>query len=118
MNLLTERSFYTRVYEAVKMIPEGMVSTYGDIAILAGSPGAARAVGNALHVNPDPDGTPCFRVVNSEGKLAKNFGFGGPLEQKKRLEEDGIEVINYKVNLEVYRWRDWQKEIDDEVEHD
>lgn len=118
MNLLTERSFYTRVYEAVKMIPEGMVSTYGDIAILAGSPGAARAVGNALHVNPDPDGTPCFRVVNSEGKLAKNFGFGGPLEQKKRLEEYGIEVINYKVNLEVYRWRDWQKEIDDEVEHD
>lgn len=93
------------MYAAVRQIPPGYVATYGQIAELAGSPGAARAVGNALHVNPDPDGTPCFRVVNAQGKLTKNFGFGGIAEHRRRLEEDGIEVINYKVDLEVYRWR-------------
>lgn len=105
MNLMLGSEFAERVYAAVRMIPEGHVATYGDIAALAGSPGAARVVGNALHVNPDPEYTPCFRVVNAQGKLAKNFGFGGMAEQKIRLEEDGIEVINYKVDLEIYRWR-------------
>ena len=47
--------------------------------------------------------------MNSEGKLSKNFAFGGMREQRRRLEEDGIEVINYKVDLEVYRWRpEWE----------
>ena len=77
MNLMLGSEFAERVYAAVRMIPEGHVATYGDIAALAGSPGAARAVGNALHVNPDPEYTPCFRVVNAQGKLARNFGFGG-----------------------------------------
>lgn len=109
MALMRDNAFARKVYEVVRMIPEGYVSTYGDIAKLVGSPGAARAVGNALHVNPDPDGTPCFRIVNSKGMLSKNFAFGGMREQRRRLEEDGIEVINYKVDLEVYRWSpEWE----------
>ena len=49
-------SFYDRVYEAVCRIPKGKVATYGQIAMLAGSPRASRVVGYALHVNPKPGG--------------------------------------------------------------
>lgn len=98
------KTFADRVYEAVKKIPSGRVSTYGAIAILAGSPGASRAVGNALHVNPDPFNVSCFRVVNSKGCLAPSFAFGGVDKQKQLLEADGIEVIDNKVDLTKYIW--------------
>ena len=54
-----------RIYEAVKRIPYGHVATYAQIAEMAGDRKMARAVGNALHKNPDPDGIPCYRVVNA-----------------------------------------------------
>lgn len=53
-----------RIYEAVKKIPKGKVATYGQVAKMAGNPRMARAVGNALHKNPDPSTIPCHRVVN------------------------------------------------------
>ena len=59
-----------RIYEAVKRIPKGKVATYGKVAEMAGNKKMSRAVGNALHKNPDPDNIPCFRVVNSKGELA------------------------------------------------
>lgn len=59
-----------RIYEAVKRIPKGHVATYGKIAEMAGDHRMARAVGNALHKNPDPEHIPCFRVVNAKGELA------------------------------------------------
>lgn len=93
-----------RIYEAVKQIPKGRVATYGRIAELAGDRKMARAVGNALHKNPEPDGIPCFRVVNAKGECSGSFAFGGPDEQAKRLIEDGIEVVNNRVDLEKYGW--------------
>ena len=66
-----------RIYEAVKKIPKGHVATYGQVAQMAGNPKMARAVGNALHKNPDPEHIPCFRVVNGKGELAGEFAFGG-----------------------------------------
>ena len=66
-----------RIYEAVKRIPKGHVATYGKVAEMAGNPKMSRAVGNALHKNPDPEHIPCFRVVNSKGELAGAFAFGG-----------------------------------------
>ena len=93
-----------RIYEAVKQIPKGKVATYGRIAELAGDRKMARAVGNALHKNPDPENIPCFRVVNAEGKCSGSFAFGGPDAQAKRLREDGIEVVNNRVDLEKYGW--------------
>ena len=86
------------------MIPAGKVVTYGRIAAYLGKPGAARAVGNILHVNPDPIGQPCFRVVDRDGRLAENFGGGGKDVQKERLEADGIEVVGYRVDLKKYLW--------------
>ena len=91
-----------RIYEAVKRIPKGHVATYSKVAEMAGNPRMARAVGNALHKNPDPEHIPCFRVVNAKGELAGEFAFGGAGEQAKLLEADGIEVEDGKVNLKKY----------------
>ena len=88
-----------RIYEAVKKIPRGCVATYGQIAEMAGDRRMARAVGNALHKNPDPEHIPCFRVVNSRGELSGAFAFGGANEQARRLEADGIEVRDGRVDL-------------------
>ena len=90
------------VYEAVKLIPEGKVATYGQIAELSGHRGAARAVGNALHRNPDETNVHCHRVVNSDGRLARSFGFGGQDEQRRRLMAEGVYVVNYRVDLKEY----------------
>ena len=90
------------IYEAVKKIPKGKVATYGTVAAMAGNPRMSRAVGNALHRNPDPDNIPCYRVVNFKGELAEAFVFGGVNIQKKLLEADGIEVIGNKVDLRKY----------------
>lgn len=91
-----------KVYDFLLTIPKGKVVTYGQIAAYLGSKNLARVVGNILHVNPDPDTHPCFKVVNARGRLAQNFGIGGIEEQKRRLEADGIEVINYTVDLRKY----------------
>lgn len=91
-----------RIYEAVKRIPKGHVATYGKIAEMAGEPRMARAVGNALHKNPDPEHIPCFRVVNAKGELAGAFAFGGQNVQAELLRADGVEVINGRVDLEKY----------------
>lgn len=61
----------------------------------------ARAVGNALHKNPDPEHIPCFRVVNAKGELAGAFAFGGE-DAGRTSSADGVEVINGRVNLEKY----------------
>lgn len=91
-----------RIYEAVRRIPKGKVATYGQVAEMAGDKKMARAVGNALHKNPDPDGIPCYRVVNSKGELAGEFAFGGPGAQAKLLRADGIEVKDGRVDLKKY----------------
>lgn len=91
-----------RIYEAVKEIPKGCVATYSQVAEMAGNKKMSRAVGNALHKNPDPDKIPCFRVVNSKGELAPEFAFGGADEQRKMLEAEGIEVRDGKVDLSKY----------------
>lgn len=91
-----------RIYEAVKRIPKGKVATYGQVAAMAGNPRMSRAVGNALHKNPDPGGIPCYRVVNSKGELSSEFAFGGKGKQQALLEADGIEVAGGKVDLQKY----------------
>ncbi len=97
-------NFYEQVYEKVKLIPMGKVSTYGRIAMMCGVPRGARAVGNALHHNPYPGVVPCHRVVNSCGKLAKAFAFGGIEAKKKLLQSEGVEVANDAVDLKKYLW--------------
>ena len=94
-----------RIYAAVKQIPKGKVATYGQIAALAGNAKMSRAVGDALHHNPNPDEIPCFRVVNAKGELSGAFAFGGEDRQKELLEAEGIEVRNHRVDLSIYQWK-------------
>lgn len=94
-----------RIYEAVKRIPIGSVATYGQVAALAGNPKMARAVGNALHKNPEPGIIPCHRVVDSKGNLADEFAFGGAGVQAGLLEAEGIEVKNNTVDLKKYQMK-------------
>ena len=98
-------SFYDRIYLAVRQIPRGRVATYGQIAAMAGNGGAARAVGNALHVNPQPGVIPCHRVVNAQGRLAPHFAFGGDAEQQRLLEAEGVTVRDHHVDLREFQWR-------------
>ena len=81
---------FARIYEVVRRIPVGYVATYGQVAALAGNRRWARVVGYALHANPDPDGIPCYRVVNRDGALAPAFAFGGEARQRALLEADGV----------------------------
>ncbi|NMA79741.1 MAG: MGMT family protein [Clostridiales bacterium] len=104
VSTLPKKNFYEKVYAVVMQIPEGKVATYGQIAMLCGSPKAARAVGYALHVNPSPGIIPCHRIVNREGGLAKSFAFGGIDRQKELLEKEGVKVDIDTVDLKVFLW--------------
>lgn len=99
------------VYEYLTRIEKGKVVTYGDIAVYLGDKKLARVVGNILHKNEDGDKYPCYKVVNAKGQLSSNYKFGGIDEQKKRLESDGIEVNNYQVDLEKYRYKEGNENV-------
>ena len=94
-----------RIYEAVKMIPKGCVATYAQVAEAAGDRKMARAVGNALHKNPDPSTIPCHRVVNAKGELAGEYAFGGLWKQAELLTAEGVEVNEGRVDLAKYQWK-------------
>lgn len=99
-------NFFDKVYIAVKQIPKGKVATYGQIACAVGSPRAARQVGYALHVNPQPYVIPCHRVVNRFGGLAPAFAFGGQDVQAQLLRSEGVLVDeNYTVDLAKYLYQ-------------
>lgn len=96
---------FEKIYEVVKRIPKGRVATYGQIAALAGNRRLSRVVGYALHVNPDPENIPCYRVVNRFGEVSRAFAFGGENMQITLLRADGIEVSDEgKVDLNTYIW--------------
>lgn len=97
--------FFEQVYEVVKQIPKGKVMTYGQIAGKLGTRDARR-VGWALHGNKEENQVPCHRVVNKEGGLALNFGFGGGEEQRRRLELEEVKFLpNGKVDMKKYQWK-------------
>lgn len=95
--------FEKRVYEIVRTIPYGNVMSYSDVGTALGNPKLARAVGNALHKNPDPENTPCFRVVHSDGSLCDSFAFGGIDEQRHLLEAEGVKIVDNKVVSIAYK---------------
>ncbi|MBP0984181.1 MAG: MGMT family protein [Oscillospiraceae bacterium] len=100
-----EKTVFERIYDVVRRIPYGKVATYGQVAMIAGNPRWARAVGYALHANPDPEGIPCYRVVNRFGGVAPAFAFGGQERQAELLRAEGIEVSeDGKVDLDRFLW--------------
>ena len=94
-----------KVLTFLRTIPWGKVVTYGQIAAALGNPKLARAVGNALHRNPDGERYPCYKVVSAQGKLSQHYAFGGAEAQCRRLREEGIEVVDNWVDLSRYQWK-------------
>lgn len=102
---MEKKSTFKLIYDVVRQIPKGKVATYGQIARLAGNAKWSRVVGYALHVNPDPDGIPCFRVVNRFGGLSPAFVFGGINVQADLLRAEGITVRDDNtVDLDEFMW--------------
>ena len=95
---------FDKIYEVVRQIPYGKVATYGQVAAIAGIPRMSRVVGYALHVNPDPDSIPCFRVVNRFGEPSSAFAFGGKNMQIMLLENEGVSFIDGRVDLSRHLW--------------
>ncbi len=103
LDLPEEPRFWRRVWDICARIPYGETRSYADLAREAGSPRAFRAVGGAMAANPIPIIIPCHRVVGSGGGLT---GFGGGLEQKRRLLEMEAAVTGRRGDKETGRWGD------------
>ena len=84
------------VYTITSQIPKGKVLTYGQLAKLAGA---------ILHQNPDPEKVPYHRVVNKQGKVAKQYAFGGGKEQAKKLAVEGVTFKCNTVDLAASLWK-------------
>ena len=94
------RAFGEDVLNIVSQIPRGRVTTYGQIAALAGWPSHARLVGRTLRYSPRAELLPCHRVVNKEGKTAPGWS-----RQRFLLEEEGVSFMpNGHVNMEKHLW--------------
>lgn len=117
-------TFSERVFDIVKQIPKGKVSTYGQIARMMGSPRSARYVGWALRGNKEPVSTPCHRVIFKDGRICEGYAFGGPDAQRKLLEDEGVAFVDdMHVDMESCLWApeadrlvppsdiDWKKEM-------
>lgn len=91
------------VYQKLRQVPKGKVTTYQTLAKAAGNRRAARATGNALNKNPDAPQTPCHRVVRADGSLG---GYALGLKNKtKLLKQEGVEIKNGKVDLKKFGFR-------------
>lgn len=95
--------FAARVLSVVRRIPPGRVATYGDVAVMAGQPRAARAVGNIMRTCAGPD-VPCHRVIAAGGRLG---GYGGrELMKRALLVAEGITVAGGRVrDFRRVSWR-------------
>lgn len=105
-----EKTTFEKIYDVVRKIPHGQVATYGQVAALAGNKRWARVVGYALHVNPDPDNIPCYRVVTKDGNVSRAFAFGGENKQIELLAAEGIGFVDGHVDMDKYQWEvptDW-----------
>jgi len=97
---------YERIYAVVRRIPRGRVSTYGQIASLAGLPGHARQVGYALHALPDASRVPWHRVINAQGRVSPRADPGWDDVQRQLLEAEGVAFDDAgRVSLSRYAWR-------------
>lgn len=83
----SKSNFTKRVQDVVRSIPKGKTLSYGEVAKVAGSPGAARAVGTIMKNNYDKT-IPCHRVINADGKIGA-YNRGGPEMKRKLLQEEG-----------------------------
>jgi methylated-DNA-protein-cysteine methyltransferase related protein len=103
---MAEKDFFEMVYQVVRLIPKGRVTTYGAIASYLGSPGSSRVVGYAMNgsgrITPK---VPAHRVVNRKGMLTGKHHFETPFTMEDLLKKEKIEVVNDTiVDFKKYFW--------------
>ena len=100
-----EPNFFEDVFEVVKLIPKGRVTSYGAIARYLGTAMSARMVGWAMNAVPPGEKIPAHRVVNSQGLLTGRHHFNPPSAMQERLEKEGVKVKKDKVqDFEKVLW--------------
>ena len=98
-------NFFERVYEIVRQIPEGKVTSYGAIAKALGAARSARMVGWAMNASHNLDDVPAHRVVNRIGMLSGKHHFEGTNLMQQLLENEGIQVVdNQIIDFEKHFW--------------
>ena len=108
----TDLNFFERVYEVVKLIPQGKVTSYGAIARFLGAAKSARMVGWAMNKAHDLEDVPAQRVVNRLGLLTGKHHFGGTNAMQQLLENEGLTIKENQIqNLEKVFW-DPNKELE------
>ncbi len=111
-----EKNFFERVYEVVKLIPKGRVTSYGAIARYLGAAGSSRMVGWALNNSHNFDNIPAQRVVNRVGMLTGKHHFGGTSAMQQLLEEEGVTVKDNQVQGFDSLFWDPSRELDNSPE--
>lgn len=101
-----EQSFYDQVYEIVRLIPKGRVTSYGAIAKSLGAGGSSRLVGYAMNNAHDlVPKIPAHRVVNRNGLLTGKFHFATPDLMQQLLENEGLTITDNKIqNFKTHFW--------------
>jgi methylated-DNA-protein-cysteine methyltransferase-like protein len=89
---MSDRNYFADVFEVVKLIPKGRVTSYGAIAAYLGMRSGARLVGWAMNASHGEKGVPAHRVVNSKGLLTGKHHFKTPMEMQRLLEKEGVKV--------------------------
>ncbi len=100
-----DREKAQKIWQTVVLVPAGTVSSYGFIADLAGLPGRARMVGKVMQFAPQEMRVPWHRILKSNGQIAFAAGSELARRQTELLRLDGIEVINNRVKVKLYRWQ-------------
>lgn len=96
---------HRQILEVIALIPYGKVATYGQIAKLAGIPKHARLVGYVLKHLDQESRIPWHRVINSQGKISvMRINEKGENIQQQLLADEGIYLLNNKINLKVFSW--------------
>lgn len=102
---MDNKNFFNDVYEVVKLIPSGRVTTYGAIAEYLGSKISARMVGWAMNASHNDLKIPAHRVVNRVGLLTGKHHFQGPDTMQQRLEGEGVEIKQNRIlNFKKLFW--------------
>lgn len=98
------KNTFDEIYQVVRLIPEGRVTSYGAIAEYLGSKGGARFVGWAMNASHGDESIPAHRVVNRVGMLTGKAFFGGN-KMQELLENEGLTIENDKIkNFEIHYW--------------
>lgn len=92
-----EQGFFERVYDVVRQVPYGTVTSYGAIARYLGTGGSARMVGWAMNNAHSMEDVPAHRVVNRNGVLTGKHHFPGTRLMEQLLENEGIQILNDQV---------------------